>query len=230
MATEITVRGSYQESQPPERGTVHATVSYSGPSMEPVYTRVARDLEVVQASVAELKEGDDAAVTWWSAERLRTWSTRPWNQDGEQLPLVHHASVNIQVRFRDFGALSSWVGEHVTSTEGFRVTNIVWALTRARRDELVRQVRERAVHDAVERARLYADTLGLGAITPVAIADPGMLSADPGSGGGGQRHELMAAPMRQAAHGADVELVPADIKVTASVDARFVAEAAGSGK
>ncbi|MGV0718304.1 SIMPL domain-containing protein [Mycolicibacterium sp. XJ662] len=229
MATEITVRGAFEESQPPERGTVHASISYSGPSMEPVYTRVAGDLDVVQVSVAELKEGDDAAVTWWSAERLRTWSTRPWNQDGEQLPLVHHASVNIQVRFRDFDALSSWVGEHVTNTEGFRVTNIAWGLTRARRDELVRQVRERAVHDAVDRARLYADALGLGAISPVAIADPGMLSGDPHSGGGGgQPHAVMAAAPRQAAHGPDVELVPADIKVTASVDARFLVEGSGS--
>lgn len=143
--------------------------------MEPVYTRVARDLDVVQKSVAELKNGDDAAVTWWSAERLRTWSTRPWNQDGKQLPLVHHASVNIEVKFRDFAALSAWVGEHVTNTEGFQLTNIRWALTAKRRDELIRQVREQAVHDALERAQLYADTLGLGKISPVAIADAGML-------------------------------------------------------
>ena len=135
--------------------------------MEPVYTQVARDLDVVQTSVAELKNGDDAAVTWWSAERLRTWSTRPWNQDGQQLPLVHHASVGIEVKFRDFAALSAWVGEHVTNTGGFHVTNIRWALTVKRRDELIRQVRERAVHDALERAQLYADALGLGKISPV---------------------------------------------------------------
>ena len=47
------------------------------------------------------------------AEQLRTWSNRPWNSDGKQLPLVHHASVGIEVKFRDFGVLSRWVGEHV---------------------------------------------------------------------------------------------------------------------
>ena len=93
MATEITVRGSYSAFEPPERGTVHATIAYEGPAMEPVYDRVARDLESVKTSIIPLKSGDDGPVTWWSAEQLRTWSNRPWNKDGKQLPLVHHASV-----------------------------------------------------------------------------------------------------------------------------------------
>ena len=50
--------------------------------MEPVYDRVARDLEAVKASVTPLKTGDHGPVTWWSAEQLRTWSNRPWNKDG----------------------------------------------------------------------------------------------------------------------------------------------------
>jgi hypothetical protein len=196
--------------------------------MEPVYTRVARDLDVVQTSVAELKNGDDAAVTWWSAERLRTWSTRPWNQDGKQLPPVHHASVGIVVKFRDFAALSVWVGEHVTNIGGFHVGNIVWALTMKRRDELIRQVREGAVHDAVERAQLYADALGLGKISPVAIADAGMLVANLRPDGGYGVHTVARAGLGQSGHGSGVELVPADVEVAASVDARFVVEGSSS--
>jgi Protein of unknown function (DUF541) len=192
--------------------------------MEPVYTRVARDLDVVQTSVAELKHGDDAAVTWWSAERLRTWATRPWNQDGKQLPPVHHASVGIVVKFRDFAALSAWVGEHVTNIGGFQVGNIVWALTVKRRDELIQQVREGAVHDAVERAQLYAGALGLGKISPLAIADAGMLVANLRPDGGSGAHTVARAGMGQSAHGTGVELVPADVEVAASVDARFVVD------
>jgi hypothetical protein len=196
--------------------------------MEPVYTRVARDLEDVQTSVAELKHADDAAVTWWSAERLRTWSTRPWNQDGKQLPLVHHARVGIEVKFRDFAALSDWVGEHVTNTGGFHVTNIEWALTVKRGDELIRQVHEGAVHDAMERAQLYADARGLGKISPVAIADAGMLVANlRPNGGHGQAHTVARAGL-EAGHGSGVELLPDDIEVAASVDARFVVEGSGS--
>jgi hypothetical protein len=104
--------------------------------MEPVYERVARDLEAVKASIVPLKSGDDGAVTWWSADQLRTWSNRPWNQDGEQLPLVHHASVGVEMKFRDFTALSRWVGGHVANTEGFRVSQVEWALTVKRREKL----------------------------------------------------------------------------------------------
>jgi uncharacterized protein YggE len=227
MSTEITVRGSFASSQPPERGTVHASIGYEGTSMEPVYAQVARDLETVQTSVARLKVGDDPSVTWWSAEQLRTWSHRPWNQDGKLLPIVHHASVGIEVKFRDFAALSSWVGGHVSSTDGFRLGRIEWALTEKRRDELVRQVREGAVRDAVDRAQLYADALGLGKITAVAIADAGMLVANLRPDWGHAQAPIVArGGSLQVAAGSGVELVPQDIEVAASVDARFVVEGA----
>jgi uncharacterized protein len=216
MSTEITVRGSFAAFEQPERGTVHATIAYEGPAMEPVYGRVARDLDAVKASIAPLDK-DNGPVTWWSADQLRTWSNRPWNKDGKQLPLVHHASVDFEVKFRDFSALSRWVGEHVANTEGFRVTRVEWALTEKRREALPQDVRARAVRDAVTRAQEYADALGLGQIRPVAIADAGMLGARPESG-------PSPAFMRAAAVGGapDVELVPEHIEVSAEVDARFV--------
>jgi uncharacterized protein len=222
MPTEITVRGTFTAFQAPERGTVHATIAFEGPAMEPVYDWVARDLEAVKLSVTPLKTGDDGAVTWWSAQQLRTWSNRPWNEEGKQLPLVHHASVGIEVKFRDVPALSRWVGQHVANTEGFRVSHIEWALTSKRRTELQRQVRTRAVEDAVIRAQQYADALGLGKIRPVAIADAGMLSASLHPEGGTGPASLRAAPAR--AGGPDVELLPEDIKISAAVDARFVGE------
>jgi uncharacterized protein len=225
MPTEITVRGSFSAFQAPERATVHATISFEGAAMEPVYDRVARDLEAVKASVTPLRTGDHGPVTWWSAEQLRTWSTRPWNQDGIQLPPVHHASVGIDVKFRDFAALSRWVGQHVASTDGFRVDRVEWALTSKRRTELQRQVRTRAVEDAVIRAQQYADALGLGTIRPIAIADAGMLGSNlhPESGG----VALMRSVAAQGG-GPDVELVPEDIEVSAAVDARFVGDEAGA--
>jgi hypothetical protein len=223
MSTEITVRGNFGAFQPPERGTVHASIAYEGPAMEPVYDWVARDLEAVKTSVAALKSGDHGPVTWWSAQQLRTWSNRPWNQDGEQLPLVHHASVGIEVKFRDFTALSRWVGEHVVNTDGFRVSHVEWALTSKRRDELSLHVRTQAVRDAAARAQQYADALGLGEISPVAIADAGMLGAnlhpDGGAGIG-----FLRAGSPPSDGGADIELVPEDIEVSATIDARFVVE------
>jgi uncharacterized protein len=221
MKTEITVRGSFSAFQPPECATVHASIGYEGPEMEPVYDHVARDLEAVKASVARLKTGDHAPVTWWSAKQLRTWSARPWNQDGEQLPLVHHANVGIEVKFRDFTVLSRWIGEHVVNTERFRVSHVRWALTSKRRDEWFKQVRIRAVQDAATRAQLYADALSLGKVSVVAIADAGMLgvSLHP-EGGRGIEYLSAVGP----SGGGDVKLVPEDIEVSAAVDARFVVE------
>ena len=222
MPTEITVRGTFNAFQAPERGTVNATIAFEGPAMEPVYDRVARDLEAVKVSITPLKNGDDGPVTWWSAEQLRTWSNRPWNKEGMQLPVVHHASVGIQVKFRDFPALSRWVGQHVANTEGFRVSHIEWALTSKRRTELLRQVRTRAVEDAVIRAQQYADALGLGKIRPVAIADAGMLGASLRPDGGGGPAVMRSAAVMGAAP--DIELLPQGIEISAAVDARFVGE------
>lgn len=175
----------------------------------------------MKASVTRLQTGDPAPITWWSAGQLRTWSQRPWHKDGKQLPMVHHAGVDIDVKFRDFDALSRWVGEHVSGTGGFRVAQVVWALTAARRDALFADARTRAVRDAVARAQQYADALELGAVRPVAIADAGMLAAQvlPESGHGGTFLRAAASP----AGGGDVELLPEDIEVSATVDARFLA-------
>lgn len=219
VMTEITVRGSFSEFRSPERATVHATIAHEGPAMEPVYGQVARDLDTVKASIAPLADPGDA-VTWWSADQLRTWSNRPWNKDGRQLPLVHHVSVGVKVEFADFTALSAWVGGHVAGTEGFRVTTVEWSLTSAHREDLLREVRTGAVQDAVTRAQQYADALGLGAIQPVAIADAGML-AGTSTHEGGPQLRAMATMVGGAAP--DVELMPQDIEVSVNVDARFIA-------
>lgn len=223
MSTEITVRGTFADFQPPERGTVHASIACEGPAMQPVYDMVARDLEAVKDSVERLKGGEHGAVTWWSARQLRTWSNRPWHKDGKQLPLVHHARVDVEVKFRDFNALSRWVGEHIANTKGFSTSRVEWALTVKRRDELSKQVRTRAVHDAVTRAQQYADALGLGEVRPVAIADAGMLSPDLHPDGGHGAAFLRAGAV-SGGGGADVELAPEDIEISAAVDARFLVD------
>jgi hypothetical protein len=96
MSTEINVRGHYSMRRSPERVTVRADIGYEGPAMEPVYQRAAQHLEILQASITPLT-ADFGAVTWWAADQIRTWSDRPWNQAGDVLPVVHHASVGVQV-------------------------------------------------------------------------------------------------------------------------------------
>ncbi len=222
MTTEITVRGSYSAFQPPERGTVRASLGFEGPQMQPVYDLVVRDLEAVKASIGVIQDPERGPVTWWSTQHVRTWANRPWNKDGKQLPLVHHASVRVQVKFRDFAVLTRWVGDHVERTAGFSLEGVDWALTEQRRRQLARDVRARAVQDAAARAQEYADALDLGPVRPVALADAGMLGngLDPMPGGAEAGYlRMQGAPDG----GAELALAPDDIEVAAVVDGRFVA-------
>lgn len=222
MTTEFTVRGSFSAFEPPERGTARALLSFEGPQMQPVFDRVVRDLESVKASVQPLHDPERGPVTWWATGHVRTWAHRPWNKDGKQLPLVHHASVSVEVKFRDFAALTRWVSQHVERTEGFSLDGVTWALTEKRKLELDKQVRARAVQDAAARAQQYADALGLGQVRPLAIADAGMLGDGLHPQGG-----VQAAYARGGApgggEGAELQLSPEDVEISASVDARFVA-------
>jgi uncharacterized protein YggE len=223
MTTEITVRGSYSAFQPPERATVRATLGFEGPQMQPVYDRVVRDLEAVTASIVPLHDPEHGPVTWWSTKHVRTWANRPWNQDGKQLPLVHHASVGIEVKFRDFGALTRWVGGHVERTAGFSLDGVTWALTENVKRELAREVRARAVQDAAGRAQEYADALELGPVRPVALADAGMLGNGLHPMSGGAEVAYMRGGAAADSDGGELALTPDDIEVSAVVDGRFVA-------
>ncbi|MBP2455675.1 SIMPL domain-containing protein [Mycolicibacterium lutetiense] len=220
MSTEIIVRGSFSAFQPPERATAHATLGYEGPAIEPVYERVVRDLDAVKATITPLHNRDAGPITWWSTGQVRTWANRPWNNEGKQLPLVHHASVDIEVKFSDFTALSRWVGGHVTETGGFSLARIEWALTVKHRDELVELVHTRAVQDAVTRAQRYSDALGLGPVRPVVIGDAGMLARAPEDS---SPPRMMRAMATHGGGAPELDFAPADIEVSMSVDAKFVA-------
>ena len=74
------------------------------------------------------------------------------------------------------------------------------------------------------RAQQYADALGLGTVSAIAVADAGMLGTGLRPGGGHGAYNVARAGLGQSGNGSGVELVPSDIQVTASVDARFVVE------
>ena len=220
MPTEITVRGTFTAFQAPERGTVHATIAFEGPAMEPVYDRVARDLEAVKASVTPLKTGDHGPVTWWSAQQLRTWSTRPWNKDGMQLPLVHHASVDIEVKFRDFAALSRWVGQHVANTDGFRVVST--SSGRSPRSG-ARSCRGRPAPGRSKTPSCARSSMPTRSGSARSVRSPSPTPecwARLRPEGGASRR--LCGWRRHDGGAPEIELLPEDIEVSATVDARFV--------
>lgn len=216
---EITVRGSHRAEAAPERARVRTRVIRDGPDADEVVADVARLAEQVRAAITPLHDADAGPVVAWSSDRMQVWSERPWNQDGEQLPLVHHAQIGVDAEFADFTALGRWLSD-TAALEGVTVDGIEWALTDEHRDALLADVRSAAVAAARAKAEVYAAALGLTRLTVLAVADAGMLGEGIQPVGDHEARPMM----RMAAMSApEIELAPRPIAVTAEVDARFVA-------
>ncbi len=176
-----------------------------------------RAASVQDGLVAHLRSGE---VSEWSSARVSVWSDRPWNNEGAQLPLVHHAAVELSATFTDAGALSWWLGD-VAESDDVQVTAVEWRLSPTTRARVEREVAADAVHVAVERATAYADALGLASVSAVEIADAGLLGAHP------EQPAPFAARMMAAsgpAGGPSFSLQPPEIVVTSVVEGRFRAE------
>jgi len=217
---EITVQGSHRTRIAPERAVVRVRVDHDGPDADATVAQTADAAAAVRASIEPLHGSDDMPVTSWSSGQVRTWAERPWNQDGAQLPLVHHARQPFVVEFGDVAALGRWVTD-VVQIAGAAVDGIDWELTPDRRAAVIVDARAAAVADAVAKARSYADSLGLTTVTALEVADAGMLRDSPGGGGGPAPVAMRAA--RMEAHGGGLEFEPHDIEITVDVDARFIA-------
>ena len=215
--TVITVQGTFAKLYPAERADAAISVHLEGPSRADVFDAVTESAQVVTTSIEAL---DDDAVARWSSDRLRTWDEKPWSQDGTQLPLVFHARIGFTVRFSDFDRLSTWL-ELVVDVPGVEVESLLWDLTESTRTTATAEVRSRAVKDAVAKASIYAQSIGLGSVSATAIADPGML----GVSGSTEPSFRMAKDLAlSSTPDAQLSLKPESIEIEATVDARFVAK------
>lgn len=219
MPTTIAVTGRAEERIAPELGTVTLSVGAQGAVRDHVTGRTSTAHERLLAGVRELEAS--GALESWSAGQLRVWSYRPWNNEGKQLPLVHQASADVEVVFRDLARLGEWVGEAVTVTE-VALGGIDWRLTDATRRRVQETAQRAAVADALAKARVYASALGLGEPAPVELADHGMLSAQPLPSAPKAMMMRTAADLGGGPQG--TEFAPAQLVIEASVDARFTAE------
>jgi len=219
--TVVTVRGRAEHFHPAERAVVHVQVGLEGPERSAVVTATTEGTAALVAGVRGLREA--GPVTWFASDRLRVWADRPFNDKGEQKPLVHHASTATRVKFRvDAGAdaMARWV-EAASRHRGVRIDRIEWLLTDATRAGLVDEVRTRAVGDARAKAATYAGALGLTELRCTAVADEGMLGDESGSA---HPSPTTAASARAGGgHQGGLSFTPEDIAVSAVVDARFAA-------
>ena len=224
--TIITVQGEYSAWYPAERATVSASVNTDGPKRDAVFARAVDAADALRNLIASIHDKEKGPITWWSSDSVRVWSDRPWNNEGKQLPLVYHAAVDFTAKFKDFEALSRWV-ESAAGIDAVTVGSIGWDLTDATRTSATVEVRSRAVKDAVAKASVYAQSIGLGSVKAIALADPGMLGDPSGGNGGGPQpvfaRGAMKAQFDSAGGGAQLALKPEEIAVASVVDARFIA-------
>lgn len=210
----ITVRAEHRARHAPEEAAAHITVRTEGSERGEVVERIAALARPIRDDLAE--RSDAGTLTEWSSRRVAVWSDRPW-ADGKQLAVVHHAAVDISATFTDFAALSWWLTQ-VAQRDGVQVGDIEWRLTDKTRSSIEQDVAAQAVQLAVQRATAYAAALGLAEVTPVEVADLGLL---------GRREAPPVVRMAKASFDTGsapvVDFQPEDIEVAASVEARFVA-------
>ncbi|KAA9110391.1 SIMPL domain-containing protein [Microbacterium rhizomatis] len=217
----ITVRGEHETRIAPEEGVARITVKAEGPERGKVVERIAALAFPLRDDLSAREE--QGSIVEWSSQRTTVWANRPWNNDGKQLALVHYASVEITATFSDFAALSWWVSD-VAEREGVQVDGVTWRLTPETAKKTEADVATEAVRVAVDRATAYAGAIGLSAITPLEIADLGLLThAAPDSGGAPAPKMMRAMAMGAMDSGPAVQFQPEDIVVTGAVEARFMA-------
>lgn len=218
--TIITVQGEYEIAHPAERGAVRIAVEYEGEQRDETVALTTQRHASLVAELRELHDPQSGPVTSWASDRLRVWGDRPWNQDGRRLAPVHHAAVGIDVTFSELTALSDWVGV-VSLLDGVAVEGVTWSLTEAKRQSITQEARRRAVENAVAKATVYATSLGLTTVKPLALSDPGMLGDGPATGQ--PVLPLTARAVSADLGGATLALKPEEITVIVQVHARFAA-------
>lgn len=217
----IVVTGHASRELPAERGTVRVRLGLIGDRREEVLTQATR-LHVLVAELAKAQVAQGAA-TWWSAGNVIAAAREEWVKPKPNVDAVtvvrFWAGADLQVKFRDFGALADW-STLVAQHEGVAVGSVEWALTESHRTSVVEEVRTAAAQDAVLRAGAYARSLGLGPVRLVALYEDGLRPHVGTTAGFGQSMRLGGS----ASPAGGIELRPEDIEVTATVTADFDAD------
>ena len=217
----IVVTGHASRQLPAERGTVRIALALIGDRREDVLAGATR-LHVLVAGLAKAQVAQGAA-TWWSAGNVIAAAREEWVKPKPNVDAVKvvrfWAGADLQVKFRDFGALADW-STQVAQHEGVSIGSVAWTLTEPNRAAAVEEVRTAAAEDAVVRAGAYARALGLGPVRLVTLYEAGLRPHVGATGGVGQSRRLGASP----GSAGGIELRPEDVEVATTVTADFDAD------
>lgn len=217
-SVEITVVGQGQATFPPERCTVSLFVRTDGRTAEAAAEPAHGLVKDLTGLIDPLYNPERGPIDEWALDQVRHSRNRPFNHEGEQLPYVYQAVASIDVKFSQIDVIDAFVYA-VSALDGVDVGHFDWSLTEESSAEKTRHVRALAVQDAVEKAEIYAESVGRSAITALAVADPGLLGVAASS------HQEYALAGRAYTSSADdgFALKPQDITLRAEVHARFAA-------
>ncbi|MGG7463573.1 SIMPL domain-containing protein [Plantibacter sp. YIM 135347] len=224
-ALTITVQGSASIHRAPELGAVSLSLGFEGVERTEVLERTGALHAAVSTVLDERRAEPAEGITSWSAGQVQVWGQRPWNAQGEQLDIVYHSAASVSATFTDFTRLSAWVDD-VSTWDGVTVLGVTWTLSDDHTRDAETESLRSAIADAVRKAEVYAESLGLLSVTAVAISDPGLLSSEQGpqafaSDGIGGSPRMMKAAMSTS--GGGVSLQPEDLVFEVQVHARFTA-------
>ncbi|MCA0436229.1 MAG: SIMPL domain-containing protein [Austwickia sp.] len=222
---DITVVGHARASVKPERATLHLVAGIESGDKGDALTRTTALVGKLQAHIQAMEGAGMSPITWYAVLPVQTRSFRPYSDKGAVLPQRHVAESVVKIKFRDFEALSQFATQ-VGGTAGVSLRYVEWALTEASRTHLAGQVLKMAVADAKSRATAIATAAGANGVSPLEIADPGLLSGVSGAGASGPRQVMSARAGGAGASGksADeqgIDLAPEDVVITAEVHARY---------
>lgn len=219
----ITVTGHAERSVPPNRGVVHLNIEFDAATRAEAADATTTSVTELTNLIRTLAKDTSQPLRRWSLDQVQHSRYRPYHPQGKKLPWNYRSTATATVTFRDLDTVAAFV-DSASAIEGVNITHLEWKLTRKARAKAVARVRDRAVQDALAKAKGYTRGLGCSHIEAVALADPGMLNA-------GQRPDFGAPAVRALAASAPVrdtdrpgiELTPEHLRISADVEARFEA-------
>lgn len=216
-AVVISVQGEAFAEMPAERATVALSVGFEGPDRTEVRDLSTRAHAACVESITVLHDAVDGPIVEWTSDDVQVWSERPWNGDGTLSPLIHHSRTAVTATFIDFIRLGLWIDETAAS-DGVTIGGISWTVTDLSRRELESRAQRDAVAHAIDKASIYASSLGLGPVTPLKLSEPPTVSPLPGL----QEDARMFA----TTGGASVGFAPAPVRSEIRVHVKFSADRA----
>jgi len=218
----IVVQGTSSITRTAERAIVSIQVSTEGKDQESVSKQAMTTAKQLQTLFTELSPKTElgeptaaAAVIAWSMGALYTSSYTPRNHNGAELDRKYSANTSFELEFRDSTQLSS-VTTQLLAIPNVSIYNTTWRLMEKTKKSLGSQSRKEAVHEALAKAKDFAEAAGYRSVKPFEITD--------GYSGEEYRSEVPAGKMVGGNEDTALSFVPEEIQLRSSVTVKFSAE------